>query len=170
MPRIHIVGRKNAGKTTLIVELVRELTSRGMRVGTVKHTHHHHELDTPGKDSYLHRNAGAHAVGILAPGMSAVFWPNTAQLLADDRFHQFEPLMVDCDLVLVEGHLHASAPRVEVWRRSAGETPYCQEVSGISAIITDDPWDGQTPVWPRHDVAGIADRIRELAVRTGSLS
>ncbi|MEO2032331.1 MAG: molybdopterin-guanine dinucleotide biosynthesis protein B, partial [Planctomycetaceae bacterium] len=60
--RIHIVGRKNSGKTGLIVELVSFLTDLGYCVGTIKHTHHDHELDTPGKDSYRHCAAGAKVV------------------------------------------------------------------------------------------------------------
>jgi|GEM_PF-195703 len=75
MHRIHIIGRKNSGKTTLVVDLVRHFRALGYRVGTIKHTHHQHELDTPGKDSYRHRQAGAMAVGIVAPTMNAVFWP-----------------------------------------------------------------------------------------------
>ena len=45
MKRLHIIGGKNHGKTTLVVELVEEFTRRGMTVGTIKHTHHQHELD-----------------------------------------------------------------------------------------------------------------------------
>ena len=75
MKRIHIVGRKNSGKTTLVADLVAHLTANGHRVGTIKHTHHQHELDTPGKDSHRHREAGAAVVGILCPGMTAVFRP-----------------------------------------------------------------------------------------------
>jgi len=75
MRRLHIVGRKNSGKTTFIVELVRYFTSSGLRIGTIKHTHHQHELDTPGKDSHRHREAGAQVVGILSRAMSAVFLP-----------------------------------------------------------------------------------------------
>ena len=62
MRRLHVLGRKNHGKTTLVAELVAELTRRGWRIGTIKHTHHHHELDTPGKDSWMHRQAGAREV------------------------------------------------------------------------------------------------------------
>jgi len=71
-PPIHIVGRKNAGKTTLVCDLIAALTQQGLRVATVKHTHHQHELDVPGKDSWRHREAGAAAVGILSPGMVAM--------------------------------------------------------------------------------------------------
>ena len=61
-----MIGRKNSGKTTLVSELVTEFTARGYRVGTIKHTHHQHELDVPGKDSYRHREAGAAIVGIIS--------------------------------------------------------------------------------------------------------
>ena len=57
MNRIHIVGRKNHGKTTLIVEVLAEFHRRGIRVGAIKHSAHRRELDPPGKDSYRHREA-----------------------------------------------------------------------------------------------------------------
>ena len=34
--RIHIIGRKNNGKTTLVTDLVQALGKRGLRVGTIK--------------------------------------------------------------------------------------------------------------------------------------
>ena len=42
---ISIVGRKNAGKTTLTVALASELMRRGHRVMTIKHAHHAVEVD-----------------------------------------------------------------------------------------------------------------------------
>ena len=54
-----IVGWKNAGKTTLMERLVAEIASRGLTVSTVKHAHHAFDVDTPGKDSFRHRAAGA---------------------------------------------------------------------------------------------------------------
>ena len=36
MKRLHVIGGKNHGKTTLIVELVRELARHGVPVGTIK--------------------------------------------------------------------------------------------------------------------------------------
>ena len=122
MKRVHVIGRKNSGKTSLIVHLVEYLNSQGVRVGTIKHTHHQHELDTPGKDSHRHRQAGAGAVGILSPAVSAVFLPAQEP---DDlfRYQQIAPLFSDCSLVLVEGHSATSGPRVEVWRAETGPGP-----------------------------------------------
>ena len=57
-----VVGWKNSGKTTLVARLVTELKSRGFSVSTVKHAHHAFDLDQPGRDSYKHREAGAHEV------------------------------------------------------------------------------------------------------------
>lgn len=160
MRRIHVIGRKNSGKTTLVVDLVRQLTSEGFRVGTIKHTHHRHELDVPGKDSFRHREAGAGVVGILSPGMHAVFWPQTED--SSDRYAKFAVLMRDCDLVLVEGDSTTTAPKIEVWRQEVSEAPLARTDTTIRAVVTDSPVDVQAPVWPRHDVPGLAVRLRGL--------
>lgn len=163
MRRIHIVGRKNSGKTTLIVELVRHFTARGLRVGTIKHTHHHHELDTPGKDSHRHREAGASAVGILSPVLNAIFWPVKPETPVADRYYQFVELMSDCDIVLVEGHLTGPGPKVEVWRLELGVPPLAETDALIAAVITDDPVSVPLPAWPRRDISYVAERVLESA-------
>lgn len=155
--RVHIVGRKNSGKTTLIVDLVRELTAQGMRVGTIKHTHHHHELDTPGKDSYRHRQAGASMVGIMAPGMNAVFWPQDES--PSDRYVRMLSMFGACDLVLVEGHATGPGVKVEVWRDATGNEPLACRDDSIVAIITDDELAAPIPIWKRGDIAAIVHGI-----------
>ena len=155
--RIHIVGRKNAGKTTLVCDLVSELTRRGLKVATIKHTHHQHELDTPGKDSHRHREAGAAAVGILSPLMTAVFLP--IERTEGDRYAAFDPFLECCDIVIVEGDLHAKGTRIEVWRSEVSEPPYAASDQGIVAVATDDAVNLPCPVWPRSDIAALADRL-----------
>ena len=158
--RVHIVGRKNSGKTTLVCDLVRELTGRGLKVATVKHTHHRHELDTPGKDSHQHREAGAAAVGILSPHMTALFVPVDREERGDQRYLRFESLFADCDLILVEGDLQATAPRIEVWRSVVSERPYAAGDRTIMAVVSDDQNVGVTcPVWNRHPISQVADRL-----------
>jgi molybdopterin-guanine dinucleotide biosynthesis protein MobB len=162
--RVHVIGRKNSGKTTLIVELVQILTVRGCRIATIKHTHHHHELDTPGKDSHRHRTAGAAAVGILSPGMNAVFWPPKPNQDGTGRYEEISAAFRECDLVLVEGDTQATAPKVEVWRAAAGAPPFAVEDASIFALITDDAIDFRIRVWKRSDVAALADHLLELGV------
>jgi molybdopterin-guanine dinucleotide biosynthesis protein B len=162
MKRLHIIGKKNHGKTTLVVDLVEEFTRRGLKVGTIKHTHHRHELDTPGKDSHRHRVAGAEMVGILAKTMSAVFWPNSLPTgpLPADRYEQFAVMFAHCDIVLVEGDIQADHTKIEVWRRELGTSPLAHEITGVVAVVSDDPIDTSLPVLPRADVSGLVDWIR----------
>lgn len=161
--RIHIVGRKNSGKTTLVCDLVRELSGRGLKVATVKHTHHHHELDVPGKDSYKHRESGAVAVGILSPSMTAMFIPSGREARGDHHYAMLERQFCDTDLILVEGDLQATAPRLEVWRSTLDETPYAAGDATIQAVISDDPVPGiACPTWARSELSKLADRILKL--------
>ncbi len=66
MRAIGFAGWSGAGKTTLIVRLIPELSRRGFGVSTIKHAHHGFDVDRPGKDSYEHRAAGAHEVVLVA--------------------------------------------------------------------------------------------------------
>lgn len=70
---VAVVGFKGAGKTQVVEALVGELARRGLRVGTLKHASRTHLLDTPGKDTWRHREAGSVASAILTPESGAMF-------------------------------------------------------------------------------------------------
>ncbi len=163
MKRIHIIGRKNSGKTTLLVQLVQYFTAQGVCVGTVKHTHHQHELDTPGKDSHRHRQAGASVVGILSPGMNALYFAPIHQHDSPDRYAAIAPMFHHCDIVLVEGHSQTNAPKVEVWRAVNETPPMAQQDPSILAVITDDPLKIDRPLLARSDIASLARYLLEVA-------
>ena len=156
---IHIVGRTNHGKTTLVVDLVEEFRCRGMRVGTIKHSRHVHELDTPGKDSHRHRRAGANPAAILTQDSIGVFLHRND---GDDCYQRLAPLFADCELVLVEGDIEAGGTNVEVWRQSLGTPCLATERADIAAVVTDDHLALTVPVWPRTDVARLADMVLGL--------
>jgi molybdopterin-guanine dinucleotide biosynthesis protein B len=110
---IGIVGWKNSGKTTLVVELVRLLTGRGLKVGTIKHAHHSFDIDQPGKDSYRHREAGASDV-IVASGAR---WAQVHELRggAEPELADLLPrISPDTDIVLVEGFKRDPHDKIEV--------------------------------------------------------
>ena len=167
MKRLHIVGRKNHGKTTLVVELVTHLKRLGYRVGTIKHTHHQHELDTPGKDSHRHRQAGADVVGILSPTMNALFWePDVTD--TPDRYAEFAPRFSDCHLVVVEGDSQTSAAKIEVWRSEVGSEPIAAHDRSVLAVVTDDALDASVATLPRRDIPELAAWIvQRLELPTG---
>src|SRR6202034_2322680 len=63
---IGFAGWSGSGKTTLITKVIPVLIGRGLKVATVKHAHHEFDTDQPGKDSWLHRKAGACEVAIVS--------------------------------------------------------------------------------------------------------
>jgi molybdopterin-guanine dinucleotide biosynthesis protein B len=160
MKQLHIIGGKNHGKTTLVVEMVSEFARRGVPVGTIKHTHHHHELDVPGKDSYRHRVAGAVAVGILSPSMCAIFFPAGESGPKEcDRYSIFEPMSARCRLLVVEGDSQTTAPKIEVWRSELGTPPLASHDKSVLAVVTDDAPAVATKVLPRSDVGGLVNWV-----------
>lgn len=133
-PVFTFVGHSGAGKTTLIEKLVRELSDRGLRVATIKHAHHKVVLDTPGKDSWRYKQAGA--------VMSMLVTSNELQLVAD-AVDRREPAQLaqrflgEADLVLAEGFSHAPGAKIEVLRRECSALPRCAIEDGLIALVTD---------------------------------
>ena len=156
MIRLHVVGRKNHGKTTLVVALVEELTRRGVQVGSMKHSPHVHELDRPGKDSHRHRQAGAEPSAIVTQDSIGVFLRRGAET---DVYAKLDPLFAGVDVLLVEGDLQHPGRKIEVWRAALGGSCLAAENESIVAVVSDDPAEVAVPVWPRRDVAALADRI-----------
>lgn len=142
-PAVSVVGRKNSGKTTLVVALAAELKRRGLRVASIKHGHHHFEIDQPGRDSWRHfHEGGVEAVLLASAGKLALIErqleePDPEALLR--RFFAGRGY----DLVLVEGYKHGPFPRIEVFRRALHAEPLFDpagESAGLFlALVTDDP-------------------------------
>ena len=60
---VAVVGTKKSGKTTTTENLIRELTRRGYKVATIKHVPEpDFTIDTPGKDTWRHAQAGAKTI------------------------------------------------------------------------------------------------------------
>lgn len=152
-PVFSFVGHSGSGKTTLIEKLLRELSGRGLRVATIKHAHHKVVLDTPGKDSWRYKQAGA--------VMSMLVTTNALQLVADAADRR-EPAQLaqrflgEADLVLAEGFSHAAGAKIEVLRRACSATPRCAVEDGLIAMVTDiDAAYPQLPHYALDDIAGI---------------
>ncbi len=131
---ISIVGHSGSGKTTLVEKLIREFCNRGLRVATLKHAHHKVELDTPGKDSYRYKAAGA--------AMSLLLTKDALQLVADAKDNRdpeqlAKRYMSEADIVLAEGFSHAPGAKIEVLRRACEKPPRCDIADGLVAMVTD---------------------------------
>ncbi|HEV2131640.1 MAG TPA: molybdopterin-guanine dinucleotide biosynthesis protein B [Longimicrobiaceae bacterium] len=143
-PVLSIVGKKNSGKTTLLVALCAELGRRGYRIATVKHGHHAFEIDHPGRDSWRHfHEGGAEAVLMVAAGKVALMRrlegePDPEALILQHYAGG------EFDLVLVEGYKHGPFSKLEIFRRGQHERPVYDPSDAAAAalflaIVSDDP-------------------------------
>jgi molybdopterin-guanine dinucleotide biosynthesis protein MobB len=137
---ISVIGRKNPGKTTLVVALISELARRGHRVMTIKHGHHPASVDRPGTDTWRHFNEGrAERTLISSPELRVLFERSQDDY---DPIGLVQRYMQDADIVVTEGFKAAPLPKIEVFRRAAGDRPLYDPAQPNAgdwvAIITDD--------------------------------
>jgi molybdopterin-guanine dinucleotide biosynthesis protein B len=130
-----VVGKSDAGKTTVIEGLVPALAALGLRVGTIKHDVHGFALDHEGKDSWRHKRAGARVSLISSP------W-QVGMVRDVDHDHTIAELvahlLADVDVVLTEGYRREDWPKVEVHRAALARGLISGPEDGLIAVVTDE--------------------------------
>jgi molybdopterin-guanine dinucleotide biosynthesis adapter protein len=160
---IGLAGWSGSGKTTLVTNVIPVLVKRGLKVATVKHAHHEFDTDQPGKDSWMHRQAGASEVAIVSSRRWAIVHelgdepePPLGEVLA-----KLSPV----DLVIVEGFRRHPHPKLEVYRAVVGKPLLHPDDDCIVAIATDAPLpQAQVPVLMLSDVESIATMLQAEAL------
>jgi molybdopterin-guanine dinucleotide biosynthesis protein B len=153
-----LAGWSGAGKTSLMARLLPELVGRGIRVSTMKHAHHAFDIDTPGKDSHAHRQAGATEVMVA----SANRWALMHELRGapEASVEELVRHMTPVDLLIIEGFKRHAHDKLEVYRRAVGKPLLCTEDARIVAVASDGPVpDARVPVIALDDTRAIADFI-----------
>ena len=163
VPVLGFAAFSGTGKTTLLTKLIPLLTESGLRVGLIKHAHHRFDVDTPGKDSYELRKAGAERVLLGSRARTALMIerrehtePRLAELLAQfpDR---------DLDLVLVEGFKHERFPKIELHRPSRGLPLLADDDDSVLAIASDAQVDATRPHLDLNDVHAVLAFVIDYA-------
>jgi molybdopterin-guanine dinucleotide biosynthesis protein B len=154
-----LAGWSGSGKTTLLTALIPELTARGLTVSTIKHAHHEFDIDRPGKDSWRHREAGAHEVMVA----SARRWAIMHELrgAAEPTLDELVARMSPVDLLLVEGWKHHPHPKIEVHRPSLGKKLLYLDDPHVVAIATDEAFAAPLPLLPLDDPGAVASFIAD---------
>jgi molybdopterin-guanine dinucleotide biosynthesis adapter protein len=134
LPVLGFVAPSGTGKTTLLRRIIPLLRQRGLRVALIKHTHHDVDIDTPGKDSYELRQAGASQVLLASHRRWALVIERDPP--QDPSLEQvLERLEIDSlDLVLVEGFKQAPIPKIELFRTILNRLPYYPQDPWIIAV------------------------------------
>jgi molybdopterin-guanine dinucleotide biosynthesis adapter protein len=164
---IGLAGWSGSGKTTLVTNVIPVLVKRGLKVATVKHAHHEFDTDQPGKDSWLHRQAGASEVAIVSSRRWAI-----VHELGQGPQQEPEPPLGDVlaklspvDLVIVEGFKRHPHPKLEVYRAVIGKPLLYPDDDCIVAIATDAPLpQSQVPVLMLGDIESIANVLQAEAL------
>lgn len=162
MKLIGLAGWSGSGKTTLLSRLLPELTGRGHQVSTIKHAHHKFDVDQPGKDSWVHREAGASEVLVSSSQRWALMHE-----LREEPEATLEFLMTrlsPVDLVIVEGFKREPHDKLEVYRSSVGKPLLAEEDPDIVALLTDgevatEHLPGRPTKLDLDDIVAIADFI-----------
>lgn len=132
IPIVSVVGKSDSGKTTLLEKLIRALSARGYRVGTVKHHVHDFEIDVPGKDSWRHARAGAQVTLVSSPSKLGMIRRMDSEL----TLPELAELAGDVDILLTEGFKSTARVRIEI-SRAARSTELISAADELFAVVTD---------------------------------
>jgi molybdopterin-guanine dinucleotide biosynthesis protein B len=158
MKVMGLAGWSGSGKTTLMTRLLPELIGRGLTVSTMKHAHHSFDIDQPGKDSYVHRSAGATEVVVSSANRWALMHENrgAAEPTAGELMQHMTPV----DLLIIEGFKREPHPKIEIYRQANGKPLLHPEDPHIVAVASDSPLpEVSLPVLPLDDIRAIADFV-----------
>ncbi|MCF6212219.1 MAG: molybdopterin-guanine dinucleotide biosynthesis protein B [Gammaproteobacteria bacterium] len=121
VPVIGFVAFSGTGKTTLLTHMIPHLREQGVRLAAVKHSHHSFDIDTPGKDSYELRKAGADQMLVASQRRWALMVENAdtdEEPCLNKLVGHLDQTVID--LILVEGFKHEAFPKIELHRPELG--------------------------------------------------
>lgn len=158
-PVLAITGCGQCGKTTLLEQLVAELTRRGHVIGTLKHDVHGFTMDHEGKDTWRHKQAGARSVAIIGPGQFALIRDTPdGEFPAQTAMEMLGPV----DLVIAEGFKRSAFPKIEVFSSVRNEGRLlCGDDPQLLAVVGDLPVATHVPVFDWNDIVMIADFVEK---------
>ena len=161
MKVIGLAGWSGAGKTTLLTRVIPELVAGGLKVSTIKHAHHAFDLDTPGKDSWRHREAGATEVLVASSKRFAILHELREE--EEPKLGYLLTRLSPVDLMIVEGFKFEAHPKIEVYRQ-ANEKPFLHvQDPHILGVVTDGPCPAHLPGAHLDDIHAVAAMMQALA-------
>ena len=158
---VSIVGKSSTGKTTFLEKLLRELSGRGYKIATIKHSHHSIDFHDPKKDSYRHSQAGAVATMVSSTTSLQIIKPVPQELKIEELVRNYGE---DFDLILTEGFSRGDAPKIEIHRKDAG--PLLEVATNIIAVVTDEVLETSVPQFGLEDVKAVADLIEVKYIKS----
>lgn len=122
IPMLGVVAYSGTGKTTLLKQLIPYLREHGIRTGLIKHTHHEVDVDTPGKDSFELRKAGADQTMVASNNRWALMTETPQQEALDLGYLATRFDRNNLDMILVEGFKHEEIDKIVLYREEIGRS------------------------------------------------
>jgi molybdopterin-guanine dinucleotide biosynthesis protein B len=108
---IGFYGRTDSGKTSLILKLIKRLTTEGYKVATIKKSDKNIGIDTKGKDTWKQSQAGAKLV--VFSSIRETDFMVRRKMKTNDIIKSISELG-DFDIILVEGARDPSVPKIKI--------------------------------------------------------
>lgn len=108
---LGIYGKSNTGKTTLIVNIIKQLKKEGLNVATIKITDKNIGMDTNEKDTWKYNKAGSELVVFSSPietdflHLKGIETNNILDYI--EKFGEY-------DLVIIEGARDKNIPKIRL--------------------------------------------------------
>jgi molybdopterin-guanine dinucleotide biosynthesis protein B len=132
---LGLAGWSGSGKTTLVSNLIPQLKKMNISVSSLKHAHEGFDIDKPGKDSYVHRQAGAKEVLISSNKRFALMHEyKKEEISLNSLIKKLSPV----DLILIEGWKKENIKKIEVYRKEINKPLLTNNDKNIIAIATND--------------------------------
>ena len=129
-----LIGWKNSGKTYFAQQIIQQLFSQNFRVASIKHAHHNFDIDHPGTDSFLHRQAGSQQVIVS----SSKRWAKIIEIN-----HRNEKKLKDLlkelnspDIVIIEGYKNELHPKIEIIKEDSDDYLFLK-IKNVIGIVSD---------------------------------
>ena len=162
VPLLAIAAWSGTGKTTLLKKLIPELRARGIRPGLIKHTHHNMDVDTPGKDSYELRKAGAAQTLVASQQRWALMVETPEEPELDLAYLVSRMDASTLDMVLDEGFKHEPVAKIVLFRDGCGHSPEELAIDEyVIAVASDVPLAVDVPLLDINDIQQLTDFITQ---------
>ncbi|KYK30619.1 MAG: hypothetical protein AYK22_03295 [Thermoplasmatales archaeon SG8-52-3] len=106
-----IYGKSDTGKTTLIIDIVKNLTKEGFNIASIKITNKKIGIDTKGKDTWKHAEAGSKLIVFSSPIETNFIFKKSKDL---SEIIKIINQINKYDLILVEGANDKHIPKIRI--------------------------------------------------------
>ena len=119
-------------------------------------------MDSHGKDTWRHKQAGAHVVALSSPTGLGIIRDSGCDTPIEELVRKY---FDDVDIVLTEGYKHAATPKIEVYRHAVHGAPLGNRDKTWIAMVCDVPAPPDLRSFTFNEMEGLADFVEDHFIR-----